>query len=165
MAARTTLHRMTDTRDFEVFYRRERAGLYRALALTLADMDLAAEAVDEGMTRAYQRWRRVRSYHNPAGWVYRVGLNWATSRLRRRRFTSAATVPDRGAIDSEPADAALWAAVATLPLNQRAAIVLRYGLDWPLERVAEAVEAPIGTVKSRLSRGMATLRTRLEVDG
>lgn len=44
---------------FEAFYRDERDQLARALALTLSDSHLAAEAVDEAMVRAYQRWERV----------------------------------------------------------------------------------------------------------
>lgn len=36
------------------------------------------------MVRTFQHWDKIRRYDNPAGWAYRVGLNWATSRLRRR---------------------------------------------------------------------------------
>lgn len=46
---------MTETLPFEAFYRDERDRLTRALALTLGDGHLAAEAVDEAMVRAYQR--------------------------------------------------------------------------------------------------------------
>jgi hypothetical protein len=63
---------MTKTTDFDVFYGSEHAPLYRALAMTLGDSDLAAEAIDEAMVRAYQRWAVVSRYDNPAGWVYRV---------------------------------------------------------------------------------------------
>jgi DNA-directed RNA polymerase specialized sigma24 family protein len=46
-------------RSFEGFYEGARPSLYRALALTLHYPDLAAEAVDEAMVRAYQRWSKV----------------------------------------------------------------------------------------------------------
>jgi len=59
--------------------------VYRALAVALGDPDLAREATDEAMLRAYARWSRVGAYDNPGGWVFRVGLNWATSWWRRVR--------------------------------------------------------------------------------
>jgi RNA polymerase sigma-70 factor (sigma-E family) len=152
------------TTDFSDFYRWERPGLYRALALTLGDADLAAEAVDEALVRAYQRWGRIRRYDSPAGWVYRVALNWAISRTRRRgRVVPVAAVPDRaGAADPSLPDAELASALADLPEQQRAVVVLRYHLDWSTERVAAALGIPPGTVKSRLHRGLAALRAALE---
>lgn len=152
--------------EFEDFYRRERNRLYRALALTLRDADLAREAVDEAMVRAYTRWRKIRDYDNPAGWVYRVSLNWATSRLRRRRRSvTVADVGDRaGAPEPEASDARLAQAMAVLPEQQRAVVVLRFHLDWSLERIAVALDVPVGTVKSRLHRALAALRDTLEVE-
>lgn len=148
---------------FATFYGCERDRLVRALAIVLRDPELAAEAVDEAMARAWARWSSVGDHANPAGWVYRVALNWARSRLRRRRFRSLAPVPDQPMVDPDPVDEVLWAAVDALPLAQRSAVVLRYGLDWPLQRIAEATGAPVGTVKSRVSRGVAALRSQLEV--
>lgn len=152
--------------DFEQFYRRERAGLYRALALTTGDAELAREAVDEAMVRAYGRWRRVRDYDNPAGWVYRVALNWATSGLRRRaRSVPVPHVGERaGADEPDPPDDRLARAVAGLPDHQRAVVVLRFHLDWSLDRIAAALDVPTGTVKSRLHRGLAAVRDTLEGD-
>ena len=70
-------------RDFEAFYRDGYADIARALAVTLGDLDLAQEATDEAMVRAYVRWQKIGAYDNPGGWVYRVGLNWARSARRR----------------------------------------------------------------------------------
>lgn len=149
---------------FEAFYRRERTGVFEALAFTLGEADLAAEAVDEAMVRAFQRWARVRRYDNPAGWVYRVGLNWAVSRIRRRRrAVSVAEVPDEsGAVDPPLADEQLAAAVAALPVKQRAVVVLRCHLDWSVPQIASAVGVAEGTVKSRLHRGLAAVREQVE---
>src|SRR5690349_14387934 len=69
--------------SFEVFYLAHLDRIYRALAVTLKDVDLAREAADEAMVRAYSHWPRIRRHDNPAGWVYRVGLNWATSWWRK----------------------------------------------------------------------------------
>lgn len=72
--------------SFEAFYRDQRAPLYRALALTLGDVELAREAVDEAMVRAYQRWGRLCTYDNPAGWVDRGA--WRTSRHGEKPLAS-----------------------------------------------------------------------------
>lgn len=152
--------------EFEVFYRRERAEVFKALAFTLRDAELAEEAVDEGMVRAFQRWGRVSRYDNPAGWVYRVALNWSISRIRRgRRAVPVADVPDE-LLDSDPSDPPLpderlAAAVAALPVKQRAVVVLRCHLDWSVPQIASALRVPEGTIKSRLHRALAVIRERL----
>ncbi len=149
-------------RDFDTFFRQEADGVFRALAATLRDRDLAEEAAAEAMTRTYQHWRRVRRYDNPAGWAYRVGLNWARSRLRRRDVTRRLRPPDPERAP-EPFDDQLHEALLRLEIDQRAVVVLRYLYDWSQEQIAEALDLPVGTVKSRLGRAVARLRETLEV--
>ena len=67
----------------QLFYVMAAEGVYRALAVALGDPHLAREATDEGMARAFAHWSTVARHENPGGWVFRVGLNWATS-LRRK---------------------------------------------------------------------------------
>lgn len=155
---------LTRSASFDDFYRLERGALYRALALTLGDRDLAAEAVDEAMVRAYQRWGRLSSYDNPAGWVYRVGLNWAISGVRRARRRPPVHSESRVAAEPSLPDPELAAAVAALPPRHRAVVVLRFDMDWSLEQIATALNVPAGTVKSRLHRALAALRENLEAD-
>ena len=85
-------------RDFETFYRESYADIAAALTVTLGDLDLAQEATDEAMVRAYVRWEKIRAYDNPGGWVYRVGLNWARS--ARRRLTRALPFHERPVVDA-----------------------------------------------------------------
>ena len=151
-------------RDFEDFYRSRREQVFRGLALTLRDRDLAADATDEAMARAYQHWRSVSGYNNPEGWAYRVGLNWARSRLRRtKREVRGFRLEDRPAGELVPADPSLAAALEALPLQQRAVVVLRCYFDWSTEQVAKALGVPKGTVKSRLSRALEALESHVEV--
>ena len=150
--------------DFEEFYRAGRDRIYRALALTLRDVDLAVEAADEGFTRAFERWARVRRYENPGDWVYRVGLNWALSRLRRRTRETASRVPHPATVVVDPPDPELLKAVAGLSVKLRAVVVLRIWADWSTADVARALRVPPGTVKSRLSRALARLAQDLEED-
>jgi RNA polymerase sigma-70 factor (ECF subfamily) len=166
-AERVELRSAEPSRQFERFYRETFDGVYRALALSFGDADLAHEATSEAMVRCYQRWRRIERYDNPAGWVYRVGLNWGRSRLARtRRDADRAhrlAPPDHAApADATAGDPALDAALRALDLRYRSVVVLRYLLDWSEAETAAALQLPVGTVKSRLSRGLDQLRQQLE---
>lgn len=144
--------------SFDDFFRVHRDRIYQAVALTLGDRDLAADATDEAMIRTYERWRRVRSYANAPGWTYRVAVNWARSHQRRRKFRDDRPVPDAPTKAIEPGDPELLAAVGALPMEQRSVIVLRFLLDWSQEQIAEALDIPVGTVKSRTARALDRLR-------
>ena len=148
-------------RDFDTFYAVCWAEVYRPLTVTLGDRELAREAVDEAMARAYARWRQVRDFGNQPGWVYRVALNWAVSQMRRtRREIRRAEQVDSPVSVTQP-DLDLRNALADLDVKHRAVVVLRYLLDWSEEEVAEALAIPNGTVKSRLSRALTKLRKEL----
>jgi RNA polymerase sigma factor (sigma-70 family) len=148
---------------FEVFYRAQADRVYRALALTLGHDDLAREATDEAMTRAYARWARIGSLDNPPAWVYRVGLNWATSVWRKTRRERAHRDEDRHPSTAEPDPAALAArdALRALPRGQRAVVVCRIVLELSTAETAAVLGTTEGTVKSRLARGLAGLRATL----
>jgi DNA-directed RNA polymerase specialized sigma24 family protein len=150
--------------SFEMFYRHERDRLVRALSLTLGNSTVAAEAVDEAMARAYARWRRVGSFGNPQGWVYRVALNWARSNARKTRRERLGAVAEHLLSDPEPADPGLLYWISRLPGHQRSVVVLRYYADWSIDEIAEALQVRPGTVKSRLHRALAELRTFEEVE-
>ncbi|MBU2668976.1 RNA polymerase sigma factor [Actinoplanes bogorensis] len=148
---------------FEAFYRVNADRVYRALAVTLRRDELAREAVDEAMARAYAKWRTVGQLDNPAGWVFRVGLNWATSWWRKhRRETAPVGGDDHPASDATPDGTLL--ALAGLPLPQRAVITCRILLDLTTAETAEALGLSEGTVKSRLARGLAALRVELSTE-
>ncbi|MCU0261734.1 MAG: hypothetical protein MUE78_12000 [Ilumatobacteraceae bacterium] len=148
---------------FERFFRAEVGPVQRSLTLTLGDADLAAEATAEAMARAFARWPKVSGYDNPAAWVHRVGLNWATSRWRkRRREVLTDHEPDRSLDAAVTADPELTSALARLDIDQRAVVVLRYHLDWSEADTAAALGIAPGTVKSRLSRALTRLAEMLE---
>ena len=149
---------------FEHFYASCRDHVGRSLAMTLNDDALGFEAADEAMARAYERWAEVSGYQNPEGWVYRTGLNWAKSWLRRRkrskpkdRLLAAADL----VVDHHP-DTDLAEAIAALNDEQRAVVILRFYRDWTVEQTAEALGVAPGTVKSRLSRATDQLQNHLD---
>lgn len=146
--------------DFAVFYRDAYQRVARALAYTLGDTDLATEATDEAMARAYLRWHSVHTYDNPAGWVYRVGLNWARSlhrRLSRRLPFRAVTEVSQPPVP----DPAVAKALRQLDDKYRSVVVCRLLLDWSVEETADALRLRPGTVKSRLHRSLRILQTKL----
>lgn len=107
-------------------------------------------------------------------WLYRVAVNQSLDRRRaaerRRRALAELGARADGAAPPSPESASLAretarevaAAVLALPARERAVVVLRHYHDLPLTRVAEVLDAPVTTVKSRLQRGLERLRTRLQ---
>jgi RNA polymerase sigma-70 factor (ECF subfamily) len=152
---------------YEAFYRAHSERVYRALALTLADPDLAREAADEAMARAYAHWRRVRELDNPGGWAYRVGLNWATSwrRKARRERSLPAHEPAPELPPPGPAATDARQALARLALPSRAVVVCRVLLDLSTAQTAAVLGVAEGTVKSRLARALSALRAELTGPG
>lgn len=146
--------------SFTAFYESAYEDVARALSITLGDAGWGREAADEAMTRAYDRWDDVSTYTNPGGWVYRVGLNWARSWHRKlnRRLPWASEVIAL----PQSADDELDKALMTLDIKYRSVVVCRYLLDWNTEETAQALDLAPGTVKSRLSTGLAQLRQRLD---
>ena len=148
-------------RSFDDFYRRAYPDIVRTLSFTLTDAVLGAEAADEAMARTYARWDQVRHYDNPAGWTYRVGLNWARSTHRRLArqlpFVGRAT-----AIEPTFRDPAVAEALRSLDIDLRAVVVCRLLADWSVAETAAALHLNPGTVKSRLHRALTQLERKLE---
>ncbi len=145
---------------FDEFYARARPSIARALSLTLGDVDLAVEATDEAMARAYERWPLVSRFDRPEGWVYRVAMNWALSVLRRRR-RSEHRLYEPGDTTLAIADPDVHAAIGELDVHHRSVIVCRHLLGWSVSETAAALKVREGTVKSRLSRATQILKSRL----
>lgn len=162
--AETTRSGVTDQQRaaFAAFYQRHGDEVLRALSVTLGDQELGRDATQEAMARAWRSWDQVRAYRNPAGWVYRVGLNWGRSHFRRVSRELLGKAHERHSRDPAPDDPALVKALATLPQSHRAVVVLRLYLDWSVEEVAEALGIPAGTVRSRQHTAVGKLRQRLE---
>ena len=148
---------------FERFYEEHGHSVYRALAATLNDPELAADATNEAMSRAFQRWSKIGSYDEPSAWVYRVGLNWSLSWKQRRRRERER--PVRFAAETTELavrDRSLDGPLASLSLEHRSVVVCRVHLDWSVEQTATALGIKPGTVKSRLARALDKLRMQIE---
>ena len=104
-------------------------------------------------------------------WILTIATRLCIDRLRRRRpQTSLDAVPQsalRGgpSADRAPVGAGLERAIAALPPDWQAVFVLRVGHDLDYAEIAEVLDIPLGTVRSRLSRARAQLRAALRAEG
>lgn len=151
--------------EFELFYGGNIAPLARALTATLGDPGIAQDAAQHAMSKAFEQWQKIGEFDNPTGWCYRVGMNWATTRWRKRRrevmdFTDV--MPSLKTDEPSSLDDSLVKALLKLPIDQREVVVLRLVQDWSIAETAEALGIAEGTVQSRYSRALARLRKELE---
>jgi len=154
---------LAEPRDFATFYAATFHSLCAQLSVHTGDLAEAQDVVQEAYTRALARWSTLSTYDDPAAWVRRVAWYLATSRWRRiRRFAEIASRHrEEPVVAPEPDRAALQAALAALPVRQRQVVVMHYIADMPVAEIALAIDAPVGTIKSLLSRARAALSVSL----
>jgi RNA polymerase sigma-70 factor (ECF subfamily) len=142
------------------------ARLDAAARLILRDRELARDAVQEALIRA---WRDARGLRDPElfnAWLYRLTVNACLDIARRRRRRVMEVAIDSlqlpGQVDvagdlarRETVDEAL----RTLDPGHRAVVALHYLLGLPLREVAEVLGIPVGTAKSRLHHSLKTMRS------
>jgi RNA polymerase sigma-70 factor (ECF subfamily) len=124
----------------------------------------AEDAVMEAFARAVNSSRSFLAADNPEAWLRTVAVNVTRTRWRRSRFfrdVSQHLVAQEQYADLPDDRIALLAALRQLPAAQREAIALHHLADLPVHEVAEAVGAPVGTVKARLARGRTALAALL----
>jgi len=125
------------------------------------------------MIKAYRNIRRFRQGATFRPWLLKIVSNQALTMVRSRRRKKQAIdrisepppVPDVGdeVIDRERAQI-IWQALASLKERERVVIYLRYFLALPERELAEYLDCPPGTVKSRLHRALGRLREALPAD-
>lgn len=132
-----------------------------AVLLGCAQAD-AEDLVQTALERCLVKWAKVERADDRDAYVHRILINVFIS-SRRRRWTGerpTAKLPDRTGPDPtariEDADA-VSRALAQLTTNQRTAVVLRYYAHLSEQQMASVLGVASGTIKSRLSRAMATL--------
>ena len=158
---------------YESLVRRYQDAAVRTAYVIAPDGD-AEDAVQEAFVKAYRALGRFRAGSPFRPWLLRIVANEA--RNRRRSAGRRAGLALRVAEDRRPGDAApspesavldheerawLVAAINDLADGDREVIAARYFLDLSEAETAEILGLPRGTVKSRLSRAVGRLRTRL----
>ena len=143
----------------------ERARLESLAARLLDDRSEVADVVQEVYLSAYRALPRYRGDARLATWLYRITYNACLRHQSRRPDVvreeegDAAHSPDHAGSVAARLD--LAAALAQLPIEQRALVLLvdRDGFDY--RAAAEALSIPLGTVSSRLAAARAKLRKAL----
>jgi RNA polymerase sigma-70 factor, ECF subfamily len=173
-------HVAGDPHAFAVLFTRHRDRLWAVALRTMGNPHDAADGLQDGLVAAYRRADTFRGDAAVTTWLHRVVVNACLDRLRSAKVRRAEALPDdlddhagRGStytstspVDDPEAAAiaddrrrAVLAALATLPAEQRAALVLVDMEGYPVSEVARMLDCAEGTVKSRCSRG----RDRLAV--
>jgi RNA polymerase sigma-70 factor (ECF subfamily) len=159
---------LRDADAFAALVRRHDRSL-RALAYRLlGDRDRMDDVLQEAYVKAFRSLRRVRRQATVATWLYRIVYNACLDELRRGRTRPAATldVASVAADERDPAEAtgtraALAEALAALPPEQRAAVLLVDADGFDYRAAAKVLEVSVGTLASRLSRARSALRRTL----
>lgn len=155
---------MDEADGFEHFYESVRPRLVRSLAVFCSgDLDAAADAADEALVRALERWSRVRAMDSPEAWTLTVGRNLLRRRFRRRtherRLIEDRPTTETDDFSGQVDDAVtVWDAVAGLSPRERETLALRYVMGLTEAEVADVLGAPAGTVSASLTRARRRLR-------
>ena len=148
--------------DLEALFRAHWPRAFRAAYLVAHDAAAAEDIAQEAFLAAIRSLDRF-DLRRPFGpWLHRIVVNRAIDWARARQLRGETELVDVAA--AQPADRSpegLASAIARLPPEQRAVIVLRHLLEYTPGEIADLLELPRGTVNSRLRRGLDALRGEL----
>ena len=137
---------------------------YRAAYLVVHDAAAAEDIAQEAFLAALAALHRFDRRRPFAPWLHRIAVNRAIDHARsaaQRHELASDREAEAAALEHPGDDGALVAAIAELPLEQRAVVVLRYLLEWTPGEIAAALGLPRGTVNSRLRRALDRLGAEL----
>ena len=152
--------------DFRYLVRRYQAVLLANLAGKLGSRDIAEEAAQEALVRAYFNMNKLKKPDSFFSWLLGIADRVAKEQQRRehvrrqremvRSFSEEAPNPELSQ------DYALEAAISELPDAYRNVILLRYYGEHSCSQIADRLDMPLGTVTKTLSRAYAMLRKSLQ---
>ena len=158
-------HAEGDRGAFGEIVRRHRDRLWAVALRTMGDREEAADALQDALLSAYRAADRFRGDSAVTTWLHRIVVNACLDRIRRRQSRPTVPLPE---IDVTPAPAqdsdtalVVRAALAQLPVEQRAALVLVDVEGYPVAEAAAILGVAEGTIKSRCARGRARLAVAL----
>jgi RNA polymerase sigma-70 factor, ECF subfamily len=169
-----------DLESFNQLVSRWERPIYALAYRTLGREEDARDVVQEAFLRAYRGLKGFKGQAKFSSWLYRITLNLCRDWIRRERRAPIVHPPDgTDPIDLAedqvaPAESvedlvarremsdAVSKAMAELPEEQRAAILLKEYHGLTFQEIAEMLNCPLSTVKTRLYQGLSVLRRRLE---
>jgi RNA polymerase sigma-70 factor (ECF subfamily) len=140
---------------------------HRAAYLVVHDAAAAEDVAQDAFLAAIDALDRFDRRRPFGPWLHRIVVNRAIDWGRREALRRSVGDPDERRAAAPPAEAIdedLMAALAQLPVEQRAVVVLRYLFDYTPGEVAQMLDLPRGTVNSRLRRALDRLGTLIEVE-
>jgi len=153
--------------DFRALYEKYR-GLVRGVLFRLSPYPLLDDLTQEAFMRI---WRGLPNFSGTGSlkvWIYRIAHRTAVDGLRRRKSASelhdtapSAVDPELSALERNSVQELL----ADFDLDHRSVLILFYMEELSLQEIAETLEIPVGTVKSRLHYGKRRLKEKLEAEG
>jgi RNA polymerase sigma-70 factor (sigma-E family) len=155
---------VTPTEEFCEFAGASSARLRRAAFLMCGDWHTAEDLAQSTLARLFVSWRRISRRGAAYSYAMRTLTNLYLADRRTKRAGELITddLPERAAQPPAPElRMVVLDALATLPPNARAVVVLRYWADMSVEQVADLLGWPTGTVRSQSSRALAKLRPLL----
>jgi RNA polymerase sigma-70 factor (ECF subfamily) len=167
-------HVAGDADAFQTLMLRHRDRLWAVALRTTGDREEAADGLQDAMISAFRNAGSFRGEAAVTTWLHRVVVNACLDRLRRRKVRPTVPLPGsdpefghdtladpRDDLASLELSLEINRAMANLPPDQRAAIVLVDVEGYPVEEAARILDCPTGTIKSRCARGRAKLARQL----
>jgi len=156
-----------DARAFEVLVSRWQDRLWRHARRLIRDDAAAWDVVQDAWMSVLKGLRRLDDPGAFAGWAYRIVTFKCVDHLRReerrKKVENRHPMPETYPAQEEDNDVeVLRIALGDLSVEQRAVLSLHYREELGVERIAEILGIPLGTVKSRLHRARATLKEKIE---
>jgi RNA polymerase sigma-70 factor (ECF subfamily) len=163
-----------DTESFEILVRRHQNTTFNLIYRFLGDYDEASEMAQEVFLSAYKSIQQFRGDANFSTWLYRIAFNHANTRrksLNSKRQRQVALEDDVVLVDyaANPETSAerkeiqqcVQQALNSLDCDDAQIILLRDLQDVSYDDIAQTLDVPVGTVKSRLHRARQALRISL----
>ena len=168
-----------DADSFNVLIRRWERPIYALAYRTIGREEDARDVCQETFLRAFRALPAFRGQAKFSSWLYRIALNLCRDWMRRERRAQIVQVPEDTdlvelASAAEPSESIedlvarrdmsrrVEKAMALLPEEQRTAIVLKEYHGLTFQEIADMLDCPLSTVKTRLYQGLSVLRRRLE---
>ena len=157
-----------DLRAFDTLTSADYPRLFRVAHGILRDRARAEDATQQAYLDIWRNIRRLRDPSKFEGWSYRILVHacYAEAKRTPKWLPDTALAPSHEPVSGDAFGAVLdrdelERGFRQLSMDHRVVIVLHYLLDMTLEQIAEALDVPRGTVYSRLSRAMGSLRSAM----
>jgi len=170
-----------DAAAFDALVSRWDRKIHGAIYRVVGRDDDARDLCQEAFLKAYRGLGTFKREARFSSWLYQIALNVCRDRLRRRRGKTAVSLDDaeeardgglRTAgpsplelVEAQDLRHLVAEAMATLTADEREVVILKEYQDLTFPEIAEVLDLPLSTVKTRLYRGLSQLRHRLERQG